>query len=70
MQKMPSKGDGLVDKYFVSIFDLLELEVTKDKFIQIEEFCGFYPKVEGSTATSGFGITKGDLRIVGRIEYG
>lgn len=57
------------NKYFIKLFDRLELEVTKEQFIETEKVCGFYPKVEGETATGGFGYQKMGLEVKGRIEY-
>jgi hypothetical protein len=55
-------------KYFIQLWDLIEIEVDKEKFIKTEELCGFFPKIEGETATGGFGFDKQGMSIKGRIE--
>ena len=57
------------NKYFIKVNDFPEIEVSKDKFIEYELNCGFYPKEEGETATGGFGFDKNGWEIRGRIEY-
>lgn len=52
------------------MFGLIEIEVCKDRFIKIENLCGFYSKIEGETATHGFGFSKNGLDIKGRIIDG
>ena len=54
------------EKYFIQLWDLIELEVTKEQFIQTEEFCGFYAKIDGETATNDFGVDKQGFKIRGR----
>lgn len=56
-------------KYFIQLCDLIEIEVSKQQFIEIENLCGFYPKVLGETATGGFDIDKQGMSIKGRIDY-
>lgn len=53
-------------KYYIKLGDQDELEVTKERFIQTERFCGFYPKIDGETATTSFGFMKDGLEIKGR----
>ena len=50
-------------KYFIKYDDLEEIEVSKEKFMSIERGCGFYPKVDGETATGGFVFNKKGLKI-------
>ena len=53
------------------MFGLIEVEVTKEQFIEAERLCGFYPKIEGETATGGFSFNnKKGFEAKGRIEYG
>lgn len=56
-------------KYYIKLFDRIEIEVTKEQFIQTEEVCGFYSKTHGEIATGGFGFSKLGLEVKGRIEY-
>lgn len=63
------RSDMKKNIYYIKFCDIYELEVTKDQFIDIEMFCGFFPKIYGETATSGFGFYKNGLNIFGRIEY-
>lgn len=55
-------------KYFIKLFGLIEVEVTKEQFIQTEELCGFYSKTEGEPATWDFGFNKNGLEIKGRQQ--
>jgi hypothetical protein len=55
-------------KYFLKLFGLIEVEVTKEQFIKTEMMCGFYPKIEGETATDGFGFDKSGFEVQGRIQ--
>lgn len=57
------------DKYFIQLFGLIEIAVSKKQFMDVENLCEFYSKFEGEPATSGFGFTKGGMEIKGRIEY-
>lgn len=57
----------MTKKFFIEAFGLLEQEVSKNKFIEIERFCDFYPKIQGETATDGFSYSKRDLVIKGRV---
>lgn len=54
-------------KYFISITGFGEKEVSKKEFIQYERNCGFYSKINGQPATSGFGKFKDGISISGRI---
>ena len=55
-------------KYFIQLFGLIEVEVSKQQFIEAEKLCGFYSKIEGENATHGFGIIKYGFECKGRIE--
>ena len=59
----------MTDRYFIRVNDFPEVEVSKEKFIEYELNCGFFPKVEGETATGGFSFDKKAWEIRGRIEY-
>lgn len=63
---MEAKGEKM--KYFIKMWDLVEMEVSKEQFIRAEAVCGFFPKIEGETATGGFGFDKQGMSIKGRIE--
>ncbi len=55
-------------RYFLQPFGLpIEIEVTKEKYIEIEEMCGFYSKTPGEPATWDFGFTNKDgCQVKGR----
>jgi hypothetical protein len=55
-------------KYFIQFCDFPEKEVSKEKFIEIEESCGFFSKIDGATATGYFSWDKGGVRIEGEIR--
>ena len=54
-----------VDRYFIKFGNFYEREVSKEEFMQMERFCGFYPKVRGKTATADFGMLKDGVEIKG-----
>ncbi len=55
-------------KYYISMSSIGEKEVTKEEFMEMEMFCGFYPKIIGETATENFGMIKDGIKIKGRKE--
>ena len=55
-------------KYFIKLWDLVEIQVSKEQFIQTELWCGYFPKIEGETATRYFGFNKDGMQITGRVE--
>lgn len=55
-------------KYFIKYGNLPEVEVSKEKFMDIERSCEFYPKTWGETATGGFSFSKQGVDIKGKIK--
>jgi hypothetical protein len=55
------------NKYYLSTSFSPEVEVSKEKFMETERACGFYAKIEGRTATDGFGFFKDGMEIKGKV---
>ncbi len=59
-------------RYFVTTDDRGEREVDKAEFVNVERRAGFRNTMgrPDEPGTAGFGCTRGDERLSGRIEYG
>lgn len=55
-------------KYYISTSFNPQIEVSKEQFMATERMCGFYSKIEGKTATYGFGMMKDGFEIKGVVK--
>jgi hypothetical protein len=57
-------------KYFIKTTPPMKdwVECTKDEYMKMERFCGFFSKFDNEPATGSFGKWKDDIEIQGKTE--
>lgn len=54
------------NKYYIKFQDFEEVEISKKDYLQYENDCGFFSKIENEPACADFGFHKGNIIIRGR----